>query len=204
MRRLSSPKLSTTPRTIIGYHGCSLETAHRILEAGEFVPSTKAYDWLGEGIYFWEYAPYRALDWATERCQRRGGEPAVIKASIRLGRCLNLLDIEHIPGLRDAYQDLAVSTPADAFPRNTAQGAHFLDRAVIDLYCQNIADLSSRIIQTVRGSFAEGSPIFPASKILEKAHTQIAVRDKACILRLSLVEFSYSSRIILRDYRREP
>ena len=40
-----------------------------------------------------------------------------------------------------------------------------------------------------RGSFAEGAPIYPGSKILQKAHTQIAVRDTACILRASLVQF---------------
>ncbi len=45
------------PEAIIGYHGCPRESAERILEEQLFLPSTKVYDWLGEGVYFWEYAP---------------------------------------------------------------------------------------------------------------------------------------------------
>jgi hypothetical protein len=44
------------------------------------------------GIYFWEYGPFRAREWAEIRF---GAEAAVLEATIRLGRCLNLLDIEH-------------------------------------------------------------------------------------------------------------
>jgi hypothetical protein len=138
-------------------------------------------------MYFWEYAPYRALEWAMRRCEQEGGEPAVIRATVRLGRCLNLLDIEHIPGLLQIYDSfVAEETP---LPRNTERGAHFLDRLIIDAYCRVTEDETSRPIQTVRGSFAEGDPIYPGSKILQKAHTQIAVRDTTCILRASLVQF---------------
>ena len=42
--------------------------------------STNAYDWLGEGIYFWEYAPNRALDWAKKRF--RSQEPAIVGVTI--------------------------------------------------------------------------------------------------------------------------
>lgn len=184
------PKLNTAPRTVIGYHGCSIDAARQILESGEFQPSTKAYDWLGEGIYFWEYAPYRALDWARQKCERHGGEPAVIKTSIRLGKCLNLMDIEHILKLRATYETYVRDTPPP-LPRNTKQGAHFLDRAVL-LYCRSARNETDQLFQTIRGSFAEGKPIYPDSKILEKAHTQIAVRDRACILQISLVEFPRS------------
>src|SRR5437667_12577817 len=77
------PQLVTAPRTVIGYHSCSQEAAEQILAEQRFLPSTKTYDWLGEGVYFWEYAPYRALDWAILRCARLGGEPAVLRATIR-------------------------------------------------------------------------------------------------------------------------
>ncbi len=85
-------ELVTAPQTVVGYHGCSLEVARQILEQQRFIPSTKAYDWLGEGIYFWEYAPYRALQWAQERSTVSDTSVAVIGATIQLGRCLNLLE----------------------------------------------------------------------------------------------------------------
>lgn len=42
-------------RTVIAYHGCDVETAERLLSGEPFKPSQNDYDWLGEGIYFWEY-----------------------------------------------------------------------------------------------------------------------------------------------------
>jgi hypothetical protein len=181
--------LLTAPRSVIGYHGCSREAADRILSEQRFLPSTRAYDWLGEGVYFWEYAPYRALDWAILKCAPEGSQPAVLRATIKLGRCLNLLDIEHLPGLRRMYEAFVERLGEERLPRNTERGAHFLDRALIDAYCRAIAERTDSPLQTVRGSFAEGEPIYPGSKILTKAHAQIAVRDTACILRASLVEF---------------
>ena len=189
MRKTEITKLLTAPRTVTGYHGCSLEAANLIVAQQTFQPSTKTYDWLGEGIYFWEYAPYRALDWATRKCAREGGKPAVIQATIKLGRCLNLLDIEHFPGLASMYNYFAESQGEAPLPRNTRQGAHYLDRAVIDAYCRAIADRTAAPLQTVRGSFPEGEPIYPGSKILNRAHTQIAARDANCILKISLVQY---------------
>lgn len=183
-------KVITAPRTVIGYHGCSLMVAERILTDGRFQPSTKAYDWLGEGVYFWEYAPYRALEWATLKCEKEGGEPVVVSATIKLGRCLNLLDIEHIPALLSTYESYILSMEQSNLLRNTDRGAHFLDRAIIDAYCRGTRHGNVNSLQTVRGSFAEGAPIYPGSKILKKAHTQIAVRDSACISRLALVHLS--------------
>jgi len=182
-------RLQSAPRTVIGYHGCSRDTADTILAEQRFLPSTRAYDWLGEGVYFWEYAPYRAREWAEALCTRDGGEPAVIRATIRLGRCLNLLDIEHIPDLVLMYQSFVRRLSESQLPRNTHRGAHFLDRLIIDSHCRVTEDETTIPIQTVRGTFAEGDPIYPGSKILHKAHTQIAVRDASCILRATLVQF---------------
>ena len=187
----TSPILArqNAPRTVIGYHGCSQEIADRIFAEQRFLPSTRAYDWLGEGFYFWEYAPHRAYEWAEQKCEREGGTPAVIRATIKLGHCLNLLDIKHLPDLLEVYNFIATGVGEADMPRNTNRGAHFLDREVIDTYCRTFALDVARPLQTVRGSFAEGAPIYPGSKILQKAHTQIAVRDTTCILRASLVQF---------------
>ena len=58
---------SHRPEFVYGYHGCDESVAKRILEGDDpLSPSYNAYDWLGSGIYFWEDAPERAMQWAVE------------------------------------------------------------------------------------------------------------------------------------------
>jgi hypothetical protein len=71
---------------------------------------------------------------------------------------------------------------------NTARGAHYLDRAVVDEYCELVEDLALPF-QTVRGCFPEGEAIYSGSKILRKAHVQVAIRDLRCIRASRLVSF---------------
>jgi len=177
------------PRTVIAYHGCSRVTAETILTENRFVPSTNAYDWLGEGVYFWEYAPFRALDWAILRCARSGQEPAVVGAKIHLGNCLNLLDTQNSKGLIEGYKLVDVDSGPEKMPKNTDRGAHFLDRLVVDAYCRSIGSANKQRYQTVRGCYPEGTPIFPGSKLLSLTHVQIAVRDAACISNIHLVQY---------------
>jgi len=58
-------------RTIVAYHGCDAEVAERLLRGEPFKKSQNDYDWLGEGIYFWEYGADRAMKFARDQ-QRRG------------------------------------------------------------------------------------------------------------------------------------
>ena len=40
---------------IIGFHGCDQTVVDKVLAGEEnLIPSTNDYDWLGNGIYFWE------------------------------------------------------------------------------------------------------------------------------------------------------
>jgi len=58
-------------RTIIAYHGCDEALADRVLRTGETLKvSENDYDWLGTGIYFWEFGPDRAMAWAEELHRR--------------------------------------------------------------------------------------------------------------------------------------
>ena len=195
MRNMNAELLPTkrpvsTPRSVIGYHGCTRETAAKILDENRFVPSTNTYDWLGEGIYFWEYAPYRALDWAMALCARRGGESAVVGVTIRLGRCLNLLDTQHSGELVYAYRDLEQRYATRRLPRNLDSGAYMLDCAVVDTYCRMSVEQQNYHVQIVRGSYPEGFPVYPGSRIMSLAHTQVAIRDPACITKVHLVQFA--------------
>jgi hypothetical protein len=183
-----SSRLHRAPRTVVGYHGCSRETAERILAGERFIPSQRAYDWLGEGIYFWEYGPFRAFEWAEHRF---GSATTVLEATTRLGRCLNLLDIEHLAGLSRAY-DVAqeeATARGETLPENRADGRYYRDRLVVELYCQLQAATSRSQFQTVRGCYPEGEPAFPGSRILSRTHVQVAVRDHSCLTRVRMVRW---------------
>ena len=58
---------------ILGYHGCTKETATEILskEGAHLEQSKSEYEWLGEGVYFWENSYDRALKWAIDRYSDR-------------------------------------------------------------------------------------------------------------------------------------
>ncbi|MGB5710118.1 MAG: hypothetical protein WBM44_04300 [Waterburya sp.] len=46
---------STKPSFVYGFHGIDRDVAIRILNQEEnFRHSNNSYDWLGNGIYFWE------------------------------------------------------------------------------------------------------------------------------------------------------
>jgi hypothetical protein len=179
-------RLRRAPRTVVAYHGCSRATAERVVAEEPFTPSTKRYDWLGVGIYFWEYGPFRAREWAEGRF---GAEAAVLEATIRLGRCINLLDIEHHEQFAEVYDEALqeAGRRGASIPRNTDTGGHYRDRYIVELYCQTMAARLGIDFQTVRACFPEGEPLFPGSSLLSHTHVQLAVRDASCITRLRWV-----------------
>ena len=58
-------------RIVVGYHGCESGFAERLfaghVTVDDWQRSENDHDCLGHGIYFWEYAPERAMRWAEER-----------------------------------------------------------------------------------------------------------------------------------------
>jgi hypothetical protein len=92
---------------VTGFHACSREFAEA-LRRGErslhdWTPSRNPYDWLGDGIYFWEGSAIRARYWATEMVS---GEADVVQAEIDLGLCLDLMNTEYLDVLRETYDSL--------------------------------------------------------------------------------------------------
>ena len=171
-------------RTIIAYHGCDEAVVRRVLLTGDpLSASENDYDWLGYGIYFWEFGPERALEWAVEQKKRnpkRIKKPAVIGAVIQLGNCFDLLDTRNTGLLRDAfgtYQEQA----ARPVPKNRGP-FHRLDCAVLNFAFDLYAEDMGLEYHSVRGVFQEGAATFDGSDIREKSHIQIAVRDPACIV----------------------
>lgn len=173
-------------RIVVGYHGCEKKLADGLLTGkiaiADWNKSQNSYDWLGEGIYFWEHSPTRALRWATERFRRR---TSVIGAVIQLGNCFDLLDEKIATLLGETYPEFArsyqeVGTP---LPMNRGKGDKMrdLDCAVINDCVRRMA-LRHMPFDTVRGAFLEGPPVFPGTSISAETHIQIAVRNADCIL----------------------
>ena len=106
------PRFADYHRTIVGYHGSRRSTALRIVQGLEgYRRSENADDWLGHGVYFWEYTPKQAWSWAERRreLQGWGEEVAVLASMIRLGNCFDLLDPDNLgvlSGFRVEYEKL--------------------------------------------------------------------------------------------------
>jgi hypothetical protein len=88
-------------RIVFGFHGTDPAFAERLIRGevavADWSPSANEYDWLGHGIYFWEFAPDRARAWA--------GKGGVVGAIIALGTCLDLTEIKYTDRLAHAYAD---------------------------------------------------------------------------------------------------
>ena len=185
----------TYQRTIVGYHGCDAAIAEKVLAGrAELTPSRNAYDWLGQGVYFWEHGPNRAYEWAIEQARLGGmkvSSPSVVGAKIDLGVCLDLLDTANTRLLGSWYARFryfmkrsGIRMPKNRDARGGRSGdkvLRFRDCAVIDYALSRLAHTERIVYQTVRGVFVEGGPAFPGSEIALKSHVQIAVRDSKCI-----------------------
>jgi len=79
--------------------------------------SRNQFDWLGEGMYFWENSPHRAQLYGDEQKERgKLKDPVIIGAAINLGYCLDLIDSEQIELLRSAYDALSATLQAAGEP----------------------------------------------------------------------------------------
>lgn len=180
MHRLSSS-------FVLAYHGCDRSTGERLLrDKTRFRKSDNNYDWLGPGVYFWEVNPARALQFAQEKKQRgeRIKEPFVLGAVLDLGLCLDLTTTDSVPYLKAAHDSLKATAELRKVPL-PANGPRAwqlsLDCAVIRRLHEIIADAGEPAIDTVRGVFQEGKPMYEGSAFYEKTHIQIAVSNLECI-----------------------
>lgn len=189
-------------RTVVGYHGTGLTAALRIVNRVEdFRWSERDYDWLGRGIYFWEYAPKQALAWAkvrqkqyqkkankTAEDERRAIEPlAVVACMIRLGFCLDLTEPENVKYLADIFESYKASMELTGEePLTNSRQYRKLDCAVFE-YAYKVIEASepNLTVDTARGVFVpkDGSKrIWEGSWISRDTHIQLCVRNPASLL----------------------
>lgn len=187
------------PGLLLGFHGTDRQTANKVLGGrGHLKPSTNEFDWLGHGIYFWEYGPQRAYQFAQEKKKR--GEIksiAVIGAVIDPGVCFNLLEASALAELKAAYDLFDILDGGNEnFPKNEGGEdlyKRYLDCAVVEMV-HRLREVAGRSplqklaknaplpsYDTVRGAFWEGKPLYPDAGFKQKNHVQICVRNTDCI-----------------------
>lgn len=178
---------------MLGFHGTDSETAQKILSGStrDLRASRNGWDWLGEGVYFWENDPVRAVSFARERMKWRGikdKKVAVVGAVIDLGFCLNLFDQAALIELKAAHSSLAsdFARMGLEMPANSGNSADLVLRNLDQAVMTHLHALRRRLpdfepYQTVRAGFHEGAELYPNTTFKTKNHIQIAVRDKNCI-----------------------
>lgn len=175
------------PGLVLGFHGCNRETYEDVLyNGGTLKNSTNSYDWLGNGIYFWENGYERAVEWAKNRF---GKEGRVIGAAMVLGYCLDLTDYGNIEIFRLGFELLKQRCEQTGTPLpENRQGRSKTDILLRDLDCaviQQIHDyneVSENIpYDSVRGTFSEGELMYEGSAFRQKTHTQICIINPNCI-----------------------
>ena len=174
---------------VLGYHGCDRKVGEALLAGEPFHTSENVWDWLGHGIYFWEANPRRGYEFAeTLRNQadkrNKVKEPFVVGVAAQLGLCLDLTTSAGVDQVRIAYEgmsavyaaqgrDLPANHP-DLLRRN-------LDCAVIEFIHAVRDSEQARPVDSIRGIFVEGGPVFPTSGFYDRTHVQIAIRNPDCI-----------------------
>jgi hypothetical protein len=172
---------------ILGFHGCDKETYDNVLYKHECLKtSINNYDWLGNGIYFWENDLSRAIDWANSKFE--SGNAYVIGAVLNLGYCLNLTDFGSSKVLKNGYEILCAdyNNASKTLPKNRGKKGNDillrdLDCAVIQRIHQFNKELNKKAYDSVRGVFTEGNTVYENSGFMEKTHIQICVTNPNCI-----------------------
>lgn len=176
------------PNLVFGFHGCDITTYEEVLyKHKDLKMSANVYDWLGNGIYFWENSYQRAYDWADRNTRYKN--PAVLGAVIDLGYCLNLTDYHSSEVLRRGYEMLKTSYDImnAEIPKNRKSKAR-KDVLLRDLDCAVIQQIHEynrmnelKSYDSVRGVFIEGEETYPGSEFKEKTHIQLCILNPNCI-----------------------
>lgn len=178
---------------VIGFHGCDESVVKKVVNGDEnLIASTNDYDWLGNGIYFWENNEVRAMQWAVELSKREGSsikKPAVIGAVIDLGYCFDLTDSAYLQELKEAYGTFVelCHKAGKEIPQNTDIG-YSSDKLIRKLDCsvtQTVHRINraanKRPYDSLKGMFWEGRSLYPNAGFAEKNHIQICVCNPNCI-----------------------
>jgi hypothetical protein len=171
-------------RTVVAFHGTRRAAARSLIRGEAFGVSENDDDWLGHGIYLWEYAPQQAWWWAR---RRYGADAAVVGSLVRLGRCLDLLDPSNTGLLGAAHDDLneTLAAAGQKLPAN-ANNHKYLDCAVFN-WLYELLDRDGRRVDSCRAVFVplqlgKMPRLWTRSGVFAGAHVQLCVREPSNIL----------------------
>lgn len=181
---------SADPGLVIGFHGCSKELRDDIINGKTSLrPSSNTWDWLGDGIYFWQNNYERAYHYASNPPPNvKINYPAVIGAVFNLGNCLDFTDKKYIDLLKVSFNMLNKTVqmegsklPENSNPKGNEQPR---DKELRKLDCRVIKNIHKRVqregdspFDSVRGAFFEGKEVYEGAGFLDKTHIQICIRN---------------------------
>lgn len=176
-----------SPGFVLGYHGCDRVVARKLIDGSEPIKSQNDYDWLGSGFYLWESNSRRGLEWAEYLAKRKETpikKPAVVGAIVDLRQCLDLTTASGIAQVSSAHRQLHIlmAEAGQPMPKNSSNLlARRLDCAVINTL-HDVRRMENKTpVDTVRGVFVEGEPVYQSSGFFQKTHIQICVCNLDCI-----------------------
>lgn len=187
MGTVTNTMYAKLPNLVLGFHGCKLGTYENVLYKHQNLKkSDNTYDWLGNGIYFWENSYQRAYEWAVSKYKDEG---TVLGVVIDLGYCLNLTDYNSTDILKQGYEMLkvkcevlGVSLPENKYGRSkTDLLLRDLDCAVIQQIHEYNREMNKMPFDSIRGVFTEGKAIYPKAGFVEKTHIQLCIINPNCI-----------------------
>lgn len=177
---------------VYGYHGCDERTWENIKNnIQNFKPSKNDYDWLGEGIYFWENDPLRAKKWG----KKDSPNPIILEAAIFLGNCLDFSRSDHIELLATVYKlyetvkkkaNQIVPENMPGFKDDLDNIKRYKDCDVIN-FAYKFYSKNYNKIDVIRSPFMEGKGIYSGTCFTEKQHIQLCVKDVSCIKNINCI-----------------
>jgi hypothetical protein len=186
------------PSLVLAFHGCDRSVGERILGSSteHLQCSLNSYDWLGNGIYFWEASPLRAYQFALEARENpriskgRIRHPFVVGAVVNLGHCLSLLDASALNEMKAAHEWLKLRSerasremPTNRFKDHAGSFLlRDLDCAVIEAAHFIRHDKGKEPYDSVRAALWEGGALYEGAGVTAKSHVQLCVRNPLNIL----------------------
>lgn len=177
------------PSFVLGFHGTHQSVVAKILRgtSSDLAPSDNVHDWLGNGIYFWENDPQRAMEWAQKTFPgKRITKPATIGAVIDLGLCLDLTTRTGLEEVRAAYNDLSLTYKKAGTP--LPQNRIGADKVLRELDCQVIkwihwyrTERKQPPYDSVRAPFPEAEELYEGAGFRSRNHIQIALINPECV-----------------------
>lgn len=183
------------PLTVCGFHGTTSDKAEAVQQAKDFRLSTNPWDWLGNGVYFFQDAFDRAKEWAELMVEKRAApniRPAVLSASIELTDCLDFLDLDAAKIVTKVHPlfEAALQNSGEKLTQkplivsggiiHSGEGKFGLNKydcRLINWITEKYMCEKGLVVSSVRAAFIEGKAIHDTSHIFSKTHVQIAVRN---------------------------